>query len=185
MPSGSLLIITGPPGAGKSTVAPLVAGRFDPAVHLESDWLWTTIVRGHIAPWLPEAHVQNGAVLGAAAAATRLALGGYTVVLNGIVGPWFLDVVTDEAIPAGVDVHYVVLRPSLETTLTRATTRLALVPGTAPLTDEGPIRLMWLRFQDLGWAEAHVIDTTDQDCEETVRLVAARFADGTDRLPPL
>jgi adenylate kinase family enzyme len=79
-----ILVLTGPPGAGKSTVADLVTERFDPSAHVESDWFWTTIVRGHIAPWLPEADAQNRSVLRACAAATaELALGGYTVVVDG------------------------------------------------------------------------------------------------------
>ena len=79
-----VLILTGPPGAGKSTVAGLVAERFSEAVHLESDWFWTTIVSGHVAPWLAEADAQNRAVLRATAAAGRLAAGGYTVVMEGL-----------------------------------------------------------------------------------------------------
>ena len=65
-------------------MAGLVAERFSEAVHLESDWFWTTIVSGYIAPWLPEADAQNRSVLRAAAAAAGvLAAGGYTVVLDG------------------------------------------------------------------------------------------------------
>ena len=51
--AASLLILSGPPGAGKSTVAPLVAADADPSVRLESDWFWTTFVNGFVEPWLP------------------------------------------------------------------------------------------------------------------------------------
>lgn len=50
-----VIVITGPPGAGKSTVAGLVADRFEAAVLLPADEFWGFIRRGHVAPWLPEA----------------------------------------------------------------------------------------------------------------------------------
>ncbi len=34
---GSVLLLTGPPGAGKSTVARIVAERFERSVHVEAD----------------------------------------------------------------------------------------------------------------------------------------------------
>jgi chloramphenicol 3-O-phosphotransferase len=81
---GPIVLITGPPGSGKSTVARLVAERFDPALSIESDWFWTTIVHGQVAPWLPDADAQNRTVLRTcAAAAAELARGGYPLVMNG------------------------------------------------------------------------------------------------------
>ena len=83
MSGGPVLLLTGPPGSGKSTVARLVAERFDPAACVESYWFWTTIVRGLVLPWLPEADAQNGTVLRACAAvAAELSGGGYTVVVD-------------------------------------------------------------------------------------------------------
>ena len=138
---------------------------------------------GSFAPWLPEAEAQNRTVLRTcAAAAARLAAGGYTVVMNGIFGPWYLDLVMDELRNPAGDVHYTVLRPGLDATLERATSRASLVPGTAPLTEEGPIRQLWESFQDLGRYEGHVIDNGDLDPEETASLVWSRFVEGSDRL---
>jgi predicted kinase len=177
------LVVAGPSGSGKSTVARLVADRSPSSICLESDWFWTTIVRGHIAPWRADADAQNRIVLRAcAAAAGALALGGYTVVVNGIFGPWSLDVVTDELAKTEADVHYVVLRPSLDVALERATSRSPLVPGTAPLTDEDPIRELWEQFQNLGPLESHVIDSGVQSAQETAELVWTRFVNGTNRL---
>lgn len=164
-------------------MARLVADRFERSVCIESDWFWATIGRGLIPPWLPEADPQNRTVLRTcAAAAAQLAAGGYTVVMNGIFGPWYLDLVMDGLGSAVVDVHYTVLRPGLEVVLDRATSRAPLVPGTAALTDEGPIRQLWQSFQDLGLHERHVVDNGALDPEQTASLVWTRFVAGTDRL---
>jgi hypothetical protein len=164
-------------------VAHLVAGRFDRAACIETDWFWTTIVRGHVQPWLAEAHEQNGTVLRAyATAAAELALGGYTVVVDGIIGPWYLDLVTDGLRRTGGDVSYIVLRPDIDVALARATTRAPRTADAAPLADAGTIRALWEQFQDLGSLERHVVDNGGQDPQETASLVWTRFVNGDDRL---
>ncbi len=89
-----MLIVTGPPGAGKSTIATSVARDSAKAACVEADWFWTTIVNGFIAPWLPEADTQNRTLLRSALlAAGALERGGYDTVIDGIVGPWMMDMV--------------------------------------------------------------------------------------------
>jgi hypothetical protein len=75
--------------------------------------------------------------------------------------------------------HYVVLRPSLETTLDRAKSRAGdeRVPGHPALTDEEPIRIMWHAFAQLGDYESNVIDTSDLTVADTVDRVWSKFAD--------
>lgn len=92
----SLLIVTGPPGAGKSTAAAALARRSVRGAYVEADWFWTTLVSGFIEPWRPDADSQNRTVMRSVmAAAAELDLGGYDTVVDGIVGPWMFDVLGD------------------------------------------------------------------------------------------
>jgi len=181
--SAPVLLLTGPPGSGKSTVSPLVARRFDRAACVEADWFFTTIAHGFVPPWLPAADAQNHTLLRAcAAAAAALATGGYTVVMEGVLGPWNLDLITDELTPSGADVYYVVLRPPLDVVLARALSRQDAMPGVPALREKGPLRQLWEQFQDLGRYEGHVIDTGDLDADDTAALVVSTFVAGTHRL---
>jgi predicted kinase len=181
-----LIVVTGPPAAGKTTLSRLIASRFAPrAVVIESDWWWTTIVDGHIPAWLPEAHDQNRTVVRSfAAAASVMVEGGYPTVLDGVIGPWMLDLVTAETAARGLAVHYVVLRPSLQAVLDRAASRRGeeRVPGHPALVDEGPIRQMWEAFSALDTLEQHVIDNTALDAELTADLVWSLLIQGALRL---
>ena len=110
---GSLLVITGPPGAGKSTVARIAADHLDPSVLVEGDVFFAFLARGAIAPWLPEANAQNEVVTRVAGgAAGRFAAGGYDTVYDGVLGPWFLS---DFLAASGLDhLDYAVLLPPVE-----------------------------------------------------------------------
>lgn len=46
-----LIILSGPPGAGKSTVAKLLANKFPKSVHFSMDTVRQFIVGGNRAPW--------------------------------------------------------------------------------------------------------------------------------------
>jgi cytidylate kinase len=118
---GSLLVVTGPPGAGKSTVASALADRMDPSVLVDGDAFFSFLATGRILPWLPESNTQNTVVTEAAGLATGRFVQDYDTVYDGIVGPWFLDRFGRSCSVAELD--YVVLLPDVETCWERVRTR--------------------------------------------------------------
>jgi hypothetical protein len=117
-----LIIVSGPPGAGKTTVARALSKRFEPSALVTGDDFFTFIDQGYVDPWTAEAHHQNEVVVAAAAAASgRLVNGGFTVVYDGVIGPWFLDTF---GVGTGLThLHYLILLPSERTCVDRVGTR--------------------------------------------------------------
>ena len=172
---GEILVITGPPGAGKSTVAARFVTELDRGVLLDGDSFFQSIRTGWIPPWEPDSSDQNDVVIDAlGAAAGRFASGRYRVVVDGIIGPWLLE---RFAAAAAAPLHYAVLRPAAEVAMARATAR-----GEPWLVEPAPIAKMHRQFADLGDRERYAIDTTDDDIDSTLSQVRDSLSAGRLRL---
>jgi cytidylate kinase len=163
----SLVIVTGPPGAGKSTVARVLAHRFEQSVLVEGDAFFGFIARGALTPWLPEANEQNEVVTQAAAAAAgRYAAGGFVTVYDGMVGPWFLSTFLGATGLGRVD--YVVLLPSVERCIERVGTRQG-----HGFRDEGATRHMYRQFARADIDRRHLLLDPPDDPDEVADMIVA------------
>lgn len=79
-------IISGTPGAGKTSLARLLSLSEPKGVHIESDVFFRFLAH-RVDPSLPDAQEQNLTVVRAyVAAANQYSAGGYSVYLDGVIG---------------------------------------------------------------------------------------------------
>ena len=169
MKKGRIIIITGSPGTGKSTISSILAkeSNMSKSVNMQTDDFYHYLSKGAIPPYLPESNEQNLIVIEAfLESAKRYARGGYDVIVDGIVGPWFLDPWI-KAAQENYEVHYIILRATKEETMKRAIERSKLNKE----TNINLVETMWNQFNNLGKYESNVIDTTNSSIEETVLKV--------------
>lgn len=173
--SGAIIILTGPPGSGKTTVGRVLAETAErPTAHLVTDGFYVAIKKGFVPPFLPEAARQNEVVIGAIVdSMLRYAKGGYDVVVDGIVGPWSLAPFVQASTNEGIPLSLAVLRPSFEQAFSRAMSREG-----KELRASGPLKGLYRAFESLGALEKHVIDSTTHSVETTVEHVRAGLRSG-------
>jgi len=173
---GELILITGPPGAGKSTVAELLAAEYQPSALVAGDAFFGFLARGAIDPWLPAAAGQNETVTEAAAAAAgRLVRGGYTVLFDGVVGPWLLP--SFVAATGLRRLHYALLLPTEQLCLDRVRDRLG-----HGFTDLAATRHMHADFARATVDPRYRIPLADR-AELTASRIRALVADGSLSYP--
>jgi predicted kinase len=168
-----VLVISGCSAVGKSTVSRLLAECLDSSVHVPADVFLRFFDDPFPDPATPEgAHRYEVVGAALAAAAAELALGGYTVILDGPVFPDGAHGIAEICGRRDVLVHYAVLRADLRICLERAERR---DPAGPP--DLHGFTALHAKFVDLGESEANVIDESGQ-AEQVAASVLSAFRCG-------
>jgi gluconate kinase len=173
---GTLLVVSGPPGSGKTTVSKVLAQQFGPSALVHGDEFFSFLARDAVEPWLPEAHQQNTVVIAAAAAATsRFVAGGFFTVYDGVLGPWFMPTFGAEmGLP---DFDYVVLLPTVQLCVDRVLARTG-----HGFRDESATRQMYAEFVQARGIERHVMKVVESDtAADLARHISAARAEGALR----
>jgi hypothetical protein len=183
MATSQLLLITGAPGSGKTTIAPLVADHGPLSACLDLDWFFATLRQGAKEPWRSDAHRQNRVVLSAAASAVAtFTAGGYFTVAEGILYPFMLDLFAGACEPLGVDLNYAVLRAPLPVVLSRVQNRTTEPAHIGALADERVVEDLWATFEEHGLEERHRVDSGDRPPAVIAEEIYQRCVDGGLRL---
>ena len=170
----SVTVISGCPGSGKTTLSKHLANRAPRGVRVDTDVFYHFLAH-RLDPSAPESSAQNAAVIRAfLRAAKSYVQDGYDVVVDGVVGPWWLELIQIEL----GDFQYAILHADLETVLQRTSKRAKTAQVSASPT---LVRTMHGQFDSLSGLEERVIVTTGKTDSDVLKEFIQRQHDGDFR----
>ena len=172
--SAPIILLSGAPGAGKTTVADAVCRRFGFSIHLPTDDVREFVRSGYASPipWSPESERQfRIARRNVARAAADYAREGFAVVIDDVVRHAHVE--QYESHLRGVAFTKVLLQPRLEVVLQRNRERRNKAFDTTTLTQASQSLHRLLSeecTEQAGWV---IIDSSEQSPDRTAELVLA------------
>ena len=127
-----IVLITGPPGVGKSAVSRALCERFDRMLHVDVDVLRGWVRAGYRHPWAQDEQAREQrllAIRNASAIALECSALRYACLIDDTALSTDIEAYRAAVAGAGAPVHAVTLLPSLEVARSRGAGRDAAVPG--------------------------------------------------------
>lgn len=159
---GTLHIITGPAGVGKSTISKRIAEISNKSALIEGDEIYHQVVGGYVSPWKEGNHLEVFWKICIDTISNYLE-NGYDVVFNYIVGLDNLKILKQSF--EKYDIKFVVLMVDEETLLKRDKER--------PLDWQMGERCIVLlnSFKNKGYKIDNILDTSNISIDETVDVI--------------